>query len=88
MRYLLERVRSRGKSICPIALAWHPGLAFALNIEADLDAWHVAPFAGASQDWPRELLSLLRHIRSLRGLIQMRNMQRDTSKDAEPQVKR
>lgn len=76
LRYLMEKTASGGRMICPVPLAHHRDLTEALQLEADLDAWHVAPFEGATLDWPAEIADLLRHIRGMKGLIQQRDLER------------
>ena len=83
LRYLRERVRADGKELCPVTLAHAEGLETVLQMEADLDAWHVAPLSGPSTEWPSELLRVLRHLRGLRGVLQMRNIW-DGQKDEKP----
>ena len=77
LAYLRGKIRCRGREICPVPVAVHPDLAMALHLEADLDAWHVPPFAGPSSEWPREVVRVLRHIRTVRGMIQQRNWTKD-----------
>ena len=81
LKYLLERVRANGKSVCPVPLANVEGLGTVLQMEADLDSWKVPPFPGPSREWPLEFLAVLRHIRGMRGVLQMRNI---WNRDDEP----
>lgn len=65
----------RGKRVCPVPLSWAHGLREALQWQTDLDAWRVPPFDGPSRSWPAGTLDLLRHIRGINGLLQMKQMQ-------------
>ena len=71
------RVTADGKAmICPVPLAFHTDLASVLNMEADMDGWHTAPLAGPTSTWPAHVLAALRHARGIKGLIQMRQLQK------------
>jgi hypothetical protein len=74
LAYLRDRVRQWGtlKPVCPVPLAWHPDLELALNLEADLDTWHLPPLPGPSREWPRALLDVLRHVRGISNLLERR----------------
>jgi hypothetical protein len=99
LRYLRGKVRSNGKEICPVPVALHTvtrgthdediatDIARLRAIEQDLEKWHVAPFAGPSLEWPRDLLQVLRHIRVMNGIIQMRNLS-EQEQDQKPDDKR
>ena len=77
--WVADRLRSDGKQVCPVPLTIHPGVAWALEAECDLDAWHIQPLPGPTDDWPADVLALLRHIRGTKGILQMKRM-KDQSK--------
>lgn len=74
LEYLHSRVRCYGKEICPVPIAWSPDLAELLSMEADMDAWRLPPLMAASLDWPTLLLGALRHVRGVKGLIQLKSL--------------
>lgn len=69
---ILPSITVRGKRVCPVPLAWAPGLQEAIQWQTDLDAWRVPPFDGPSSAWPAGATNLLRHIRGVSGLLQMK----------------
>lgn len=73
----------RGKRVCPVPLSFAPGLREALQWQTDLDAWRVPPFDGPSDAWPAGATDLLRHIRGVNGLLQMKQMNETASEGTE-----
>ena len=78
--WVAGKIRCDGQRVCPVPLSIHPGAAWALESECDLDAWHIAPLPGPTDDWPADLAALLRHIRGTKGLLQMKRMREQEKK--------
>lgn len=77
-----------GKAICPVPLSIHPDADDVLNIEADMTGgeggWTLHPLPGPSCDWPRDFLSILRHARAVKGMIQARDIHEMDSTTVSP----
>lgn len=73
-----DRLTVDGRTICPVPLMFHPDADELLNVEADMTGgeggWNLKPLPGASCDWPKQTLDMLRHIRAVKGIIQTREM--------------
>jgi len=67
LRFLTEACFVGGRRICPKYLADFPGLAPLLEIEADLESWHVTPDQENMGDWDHVSVELLPHIRAVSG---------------------
>lgn len=72
-----QQLTHRGEPVCPVPLSIHEDLGDLLSLEADLDGWHANPLAGGVLDWPSDLLAALRHVRGVKGLLQMKRIERE-----------
>lgn len=78
--WVADRIRSDGRQVCPVPLTIHPGVAWALEVECDMDAWHIPPLPGPTDEWPADVVALLRYIRGTKGLLQMKRMKEQNKK--------
>lgn len=82
VQWLTDMRTVDGKRICHSGLLRDdPVVARYLEMEADLDRWHVPPFDGPSGKWPRESLATLRYIRKVRRIVQDRMLQESDGAD-------
>lgn len=89
--YLMMRMASiDGKMICPVPLvdAFFEIVPI-LQAETDMcngdGGWGIAPFDGPTCDWPSRALTLLRHVRATKGMMQKRRFDEMEQKQAPPQ---
>lgn len=72
-----QKLTSRGRAICPVPLSIDDALSDLLQMEADLDGWHSGPLEGGVLDWPADLVLALRHVRGVKGMLQMKRIREE-----------
>jgi len=75
-----KRVLSRGKVICPAALAEDDKVNEILSWEADLQTWHTPPFEGPTSRWPFIEYKLMQHARGVANMIENKQNEELTKK--------